>query len=127
MNSFLAFFFCVLAFVAIFVILAQFVWPRVVTYRITDSSVEVRLLGFIPQSSTKIEDILEIRKVSFSELLPWKNLESLSWFRLGNRLWGDGVLIKRRRGIFRKFIITPSEPEQFVQEVGLRINVKRNQ
>jgi hypothetical protein len=121
MNSLLLFLLCLVVFLAIFVFFAQFLWRWIVRYRVTDLGIEVLLFGLIPESKTQLKDILEVRKVSFSELLPWKNPKSVGWFRLGNRLWGDGVLIRRKRGIFRNFVITPDEPDEFVKELNLKI------
>jgi hypothetical protein len=92
-----------------------------VRYRLTDSEIEVLLFGLVPESKTKLQDIVEVRKVSFSELLPWKNLESVGWFRLSNRLWGEGVLVRRKRGFFRNFVITPDQPDEFVEELNLKL------
>jgi hypothetical protein len=81
----------------------------------------VRLFGVIPESKTQLKDILEVRKVSFAELLPWKNIQSVGWFRLGNRMWGDGVLIRRKTGLFRTFVVSPDRPDEFVHELRLKM------
>lgn len=126
MNTTFPMLLCAVAFVGLLIFFAQFFGRLIVSYKITDSSVEVRLFGLIPESKTRLTDIVEVRKVSFSELLPWRNPKSVGWFRLGNRLWADGVLIRRSRGIFRTFVISPDKPDEFVEEVNLRLTASRS-
>ena len=126
MNSVLPIFLCAVVFVGLVIFFAQFVGRWIVRYKITDSSIEVRLFGLIPQSKTQLNEILEVRKVAFGELLPWKNPKSLGWFRLGNRLWADGLLIQRSRGIFRTFVISPDKPDEFLKELNLKLAAARS-
>ena len=126
MNSILPMLLSGAAFVVLLVFLAQFAGRIIVSYRITAASVEVRLLGLVVASRTQLQDIVEVRKVSFGELIPWKNPKSIGWFRLGNRFWADGVLIQRSRGIFRAFVISPDQPDDFVDRVRSSLATPRN-
>ena len=125
MRPTLQFLLCVSLFVGAGIFFAQFFWRWIIRYRITNSSIEVVLFGCIPISKTLFPDILEVRSVSFNELLPWKNLQSVGWYRLGNRVWGDGVLIRRRRGMVRRFVISPDEPRDFVNELNRKVDSQR--
>lgn len=126
MSSILPVVLCAVVFVGGGIFVAQFFGRWVVSYRITNSSIEVRLFGLICESKTQLKDVVEVRKVSFADLLPWNNFESVGWFRLGNRLWTDGVLIRRSRGVFRSFVISPDEPDQFIREINLKLAASRN-
>jgi hypothetical protein len=126
MNSNLPLLLCAVVFVCAVIFFAQVVGRWFIRYKITDSSIEVRLFGLIPQSKTRLKDIVEVRKVSFNELLPWKNPKSIGWFRLGNRLRADGVVIRRNRGIFRTFVISPNEPDEFVRALNQKLKTIRS-
>jgi hypothetical protein len=125
MNSMLLIFLCAALLVAVMIFIAQFFGPLVMSYKITGSSFEVRVFGVFLASKTEFSDVVEMRKVSFAELLPWKNLSSVGWFRLANRFSADGVLIRRSRGVFRAFVITPNKPDEFVKEFDLRLRALR--
>jgi hypothetical protein len=103
----------------VFIFFAQFFWRLLLDYKITNSDVEIRVFG-LPFKIDLI-DIEEVRKVSFRELLPWKNPKSVSWLRLGNKLLGEGILIRRNRGIFRTVIISPDKPNVFIEEINLKL------
>ncbi len=64
---------CGVAFVTLLIFFAQFFGRLIVNHKITESSVEVLLFGLTPESRTQLNDIVEVRKVSSGELLPWKN------------------------------------------------------
>jgi hypothetical protein len=126
MSSIPSFLIAGAAFVGLLVFFAQFFGRLVVSYKITDSSIEVRLFGLVSESKTQLKDIVEVRKVTLGEMLPLKNPKSIGWFRLGNRFWSDGVLIRRKRGFFRSFVISPDKPDEFVTELNLKLTASRS-
>jgi len=71
-----------------------------------------------PVISINYLDILEIRRITFKEAL---RLNQLSTLRLGNRMWGNIVLIKKSTGFFRTIIITPDNSETFMNDVNQQI------
>ena len=81
-------------------------------YKIEGDGIAVKLFSAITVMRMRISDILEIRQCSFKELL----MPSFA-FRLGNRLWGETVMIRKRRGLFRTIIMTPDNAAGFIEEV----------
>ena len=114
MISIVQLLFCFLPVLALAYFLAQYAWRWVIRYRITKSHFEILAFGF-PIFNTAVTDILEVRKVPFRELLPWNNRESVNWCRFGNRLFGEGILVVRRKGLLKRFIITPDNPDTFLR------------
>jgi hypothetical protein len=87
------------------------------TYRFTDKG--LRITGIFTFLFIPYEEILEIKLLSSKEI--WKLIFSFNILRLGNRLWGTGVLIKRKSGFFKNLIISPKDPEMFVVEIKKRM------
>ena len=87
-------------------------------YEIEGDRIAVKLFSAIPVMRIRINDILEIRGCSFRELL----MPSFA-LRLGNRVWGKGVVIRKKRGLFRTVIMTPDNPAGFIEEIR-RIQLK---
>ncbi len=112
--------FCFLLVLALAYFLAQYAWRWVIGYRITKSHFEILAFGF-PLFKTAVADILEVRKVPFRELLPWKNRKSIGWCRFGNRLFGECILVVRRKGLLQGFLITPDNPQDFLQTLNQRL------
>jgi len=81
-------------------------------YDVEGDRVRVVLFRFIPVMTIKIANIREIEKRSAAEL--WKPTPSL---KFGNRLWGDTVLIQKKRGFIRSIVITSDNANEFVEHV----------
>jgi hypothetical protein len=83
-------------------------------YRIEDRTIRFRLFNLIPIYSLSVDDIQTIQKIS------WRQAGiGGTTLRLGNRLFSlTGVLIQKRKGIFRKMVITPENPDEFIRAVG---------
>ena len=62
-------------------------------------------------------DIVEIRKMSFKESLLANEFSTL---RFGNRIWGDIILIRKSKGLFKNIMITPDNSEMFINDVNQR-------
>ena len=84
----------------------------VYNYDVEGDRVRVVLLRFIPVMTIKIANIGEIEERSPVEL--WKLTPVL---KFGNRLWGDCVLIQKKRGLVRSVVITPDNAHEFVERV----------
>lgn len=92
------------------------------TYRLSDT--HLRIIGVFAFVSIAYKDITDIAVVPPGTL--WRVLLSFDMLRLGNRLWGRAVLIKRRSGLFRQLIITPDSADEFVAQIKTRMGDKNN-
>lgn len=86
-----------------------------ITYGLSPDGLQIRLLG-IRIIDVQFDDIAEVRRVSFRESLPL-NLEMFTAIRFGNRVWGDIVLVKRKRGFFRRYLISPDDADDFIETI----------
>lgn len=81
-------------------------------YAIEADGIRTRIFG-ITVSTIAIADITSVSKISWFEVVLCPIV-----LKLGNRPFAPGVLIRKSRGIFRKVIITPQNPDGFIE--GLR-------
>jgi hypothetical protein len=81
-------------------------------YEIEGDRIAVKLFSTISVMRIRINDILEIRECSFKELL----MPSFA-LRLGNRRWGQSIMIRKRRGLCRTVIMAPDNAAEFIEEV----------
>jgi len=100
----------------------------VYNYRITDVGISIVFFGTIPVMRIYFTDIIQIKKLSYIELLPFNkktNHGALSALKFGNRLWGETVLIRKYKGLFFKtIVITPDHADNFISEVMRHIGKK---
>ncbi len=108
----------------VFIFLWYLASPSSYCYQVTDSSVDILLLRRIPIRRILIGDVEEVRILSWKETLPLPFFQPVStYFSMGfaeswgNRLWGSKVFLRRKRGISRKFILSPKDPQAFIQLV----------
>ena len=76
-----------------------------IRYRVTGEAVEVLLLG------------RRVRRIAFDDIEEVSRRGAIiheSWS--GPRFW-NAVTLRRRRGFFRHVIITPDDPDQFVERL----------
>jgi hypothetical protein len=99
------------------VLFAQFGLRFVITYKITSHAIEVILCGVVPLKRISFADITSVEIVSFKDLNPLANVRSILAVRLGNRLFGKGVLVTQKSGLFRRSVLTPDNPDEFVRGV----------
>jgi hypothetical protein len=96
--------------------LAQFGLRHIYGYRITASGVAIMLFGTIPVWRVPFRDIAEVRKTSWSQTWPFRSLAMFSALRLGNRVWGPIILIRRKTRGLRIILVTPDRPDEFINE-----------
>src|SRR5262245_30854795 len=83
-----------------------------IRYRLTDDAIEVEVLGRRVRRF-QLDDIEQVsRRGAFIH-------ESWS----GPRFW-NAVTLRRRRGFFRHVIITPDEPDRFMEEIERRLTAR---
>jgi hypothetical protein len=87
----------------------------VIRYYLEDDGVRVTFLSFTMWFSPW-KDIRDVRVVS-----GWQILRPSLTCRMGNKLLGPGVEIKKR---FGGVVITPNDPEQFAREVKRRAHLR---
>jgi hypothetical protein len=81
-------------------------------YRVTDRAVEVLLFHALPICRVPLHDIADIRTVHRNQLM-----FDLFAFRFGNRFARHLILIQKRRGWFRRIVITPPDLDEFIEQV----------
>lgn len=105
----------ILAGFAICVIGTQFLMPVVVNYQITPSCLWITMFGLLPVYRIPLRDA-SVQKLSFLECLT----DPHSFGNLGivNRFgWRGYVLIRRNSGIFRRVLVSPSDPDTFIEKL----------
>jgi hypothetical protein len=87
----------------------QVAGPRALDYRISDRGLEVMLFRRVP---IRIVPLNRIVDVSDDRVGKW---EYLFAFRLGNRFVGQAVVVRTRRPLLWRILITPNDPGEFVK------------
>jgi hypothetical protein len=83
-----------------------------ISYRITDTTLEVRILGRVVRR-LRLADIEDVHRRGALVHENWSSL----------KFW-NSVTIRRRSGLFRNFVISPDDPDAFV--VRLQDAVRRS-
>jgi hypothetical protein len=92
---------------------AGFVLRRILSYRLTDGSVQVVFFGSRPVSTTSYDRIEEVRQITWAEV--WRCLHAR---RAANRLNGPFVMIHTKGGL--PVVISPANPGEFIRELRQR-------
>lgn len=95
------------------------VMKRVIVYKIDQSEI---LVHFLKSKSLEVRfaDISEIRIANWIDLIRFSfKLDRSGHF--SNALLGKSILIVKKQGWPREIMITPSDPEQFIEEVKARM------
>lgn len=93
----------------------------VIQYRVNPDAVRVTLFGRWTVRKIPIEQIVEVSVLSYRNVVPFTKKFRPSLF-LAER-WASvvpqkqAVLIRRRSGLSRLFVLTPRNPEAFRQEI----------
>ena len=106
-----------IAFPIVVLLIYQFGFRFVLTYRLTDEDVRAVLFWVVPLSVKRYQFITEVYTASFLEIQ-----FALTW-RVTNRFTGPGVVIFSRGSslIFGAVLYTPDEPEGFARELRRRV------
>ncbi len=95
----------------------QFGLRYVITYRLTDTSLQITLLGLLPIVRIRYDSVQELKRISLREATfnfpPWRGSD----YR--NRIFGNAVLVVRKRK--RPVLLSPDDAEEFMREVGRRV------
>ena len=102
----------------------QYVSPYIVRYQFTDDCIIKYILHIIPIFKLRYSTVLEIRKITYFELVNPLTYNFLPTLSLGYRIWGgEIVLIRTAQGFFRNIIITPDNAEEFIHTVKSHIEL----
>lgn len=95
------------------------------TIRVSEWGVEV-WEGIVPVARIRYEDILEIRPVTFKEMLPWHNRQAINWYRAGGKFYvPKAVLVQKRKGIIKFVVISPEDVDAFIREVKRKMSSEK--
>jgi hypothetical protein len=102
----------VACFLALSVLFAQFVLRFVYSYDIKGGAIRILLFSVIPIIRIPISQVVQVTRPPTDQL--WLN--PFYAFRFGNRLIGNAVLVKKKRGLIKSIIITPDDPDRFIDQ-----------
>lgn len=91
------------------IVFFQYTARYVYNYVINDTGIVIVLFGKIPLKRMDFNNIAEIRKTSYKE-----TFSMVSALRFGNRIWGDIVLVRQKKGIIKTVLITPDNADKFI-------------
>jgi hypothetical protein len=93
-------------------IVGQFGLRVIYSYDIRDGAIWFVLFSMFPIARIPMSDVVEVSRATNRTLWlnPWRTL------RLGNRIFGASVVIRRQRGLIRSIVITPSDPDRFIDQ-----------
>ena len=96
--------------VLLILLIGQFGLRLIYSYDIRDGAIRVVLFSVFPVVRFPILNVVSVTRASRKGL--WLN----PWYalRLGNRIFGDAVLIRRRQGLIKLIVITPDDPDRFI-------------
>jgi hypothetical protein len=100
------------------ILFGQFGLRIFISYKLTSRAIEVMLCNVIPLKRIPFADVKNVEIVSFKDFLPFVSVRSILTLRLGNRIFGKGVLVTQKSGLFRLSVLTPDNPEEFVRYVA---------
>ena len=86
-------------------------------YRLEATGIRVTFLGPFGGSRIPFANIAEVREFP---AIGWNLLRSarpIIACRWGNRIFGRGVLIRLRTGFIKSILITPDDPDAFIEAV----------
>jgi hypothetical protein len=100
---------------------ARYVGLRLIyDYRLLDDGIGLVLFRSLNIWKIPYSEISDIRKVSWNK---GTGRQDISWFalKLGNRLQGNFVLLRRKKGLLKEIHLTPRDADQFVSTVVSRM------
>jgi hypothetical protein len=102
----------VACFLALSVLVGQFVLRFIYSYDIKGGAIRILLFSAIPIIRIPISQVVEVTRPPTGEF--WLN--PFHALRFGNRLIGNAVLIRKKRGLIKSIIITPDNPDRFIDQ-----------
>lgn len=81
-------------------------------YSLRGDRIDIRVFRFVRVGSISLRGIDAIREVTVSEALE----SGMATLRLGNRIFGRGLELRRNSGMFRTILITPDDPDAILAQ-----------
>ncbi|HET9554009.1 MAG TPA: hypothetical protein VFP50_13650 [Anaeromyxobacteraceae bacterium] len=103
------------------ILVGQYAMRWLFAYRIGETRLEIALFRRIVVWRLPFDTIAGVRRVSFLETLPFGSADTLFAVRLGNRVWGECVLITLKRGFPRAVLVSPDDADRFVSEARKKL------
>ncbi len=91
--------------------LIQVLGRRLYTYAVTPTRVEIRLFARLPVYAIARDNITDVAQWQFS-LRSWTSV--FVTLSLGNRIFGDAVVIEQHGRFPRYIVLTPDDPAQMI-------------
>ncbi len=101
---------------ALVVIVAVAALPWLYDCRVQGKSIEIVLFRMLPIYRLRLANVASVAKLSRKELA----IKGAT-LGLGNRPFGEFVLVTKRKGPFRRLVLTPADADAFVNEVRSRL------
>jgi hypothetical protein len=108
--------------VAVALLVFQYAARYVYNYKLSGSGITLVLFGVLPIMLVRTADIRTVEHISFGRALGVGEIFAL---RLGNRLWGGSILIRKSQGLVRTILITPDDSKGFMDELLGRVAQQR--
>jgi len=86
-------------------------------YNISRNGLEFKVFRLLVVKTIPFKEIVSAEVLPPVKVFPWTSFKMFFALRLGNRIWGDFVLIERDRGIFRRIILTPENGSEFIDSI----------
>lgn len=101
---------------ALVVIVAIAALPWLYDCRVQGQNIEIVLFRILPIYRLRLTNVASVAKLSRKELAI-----KGSTLGLGNRPFGEFVLVTKRKGPFRRLVLTPADADAFINEVRSRL------
>ena len=104
--------------VLVLIVISRVLWPLIIGYEITPQCLRVVLFRCLPVKRIAFSNIEDIQIMSFWKAIFGRGVKSMFCQGWCNRyLWGDAVVIRQRRGLIRDVVVTPKDPQTFVESM----------
>jgi hypothetical protein len=92
----------------------HYLGPFIYGFRVKDRAVEVVLFKIVPIYRLSVDDIMLVEARSWLDF----GITGFTALRMTNHFTLRGVLIQKRKGLFRHIVIAPDDPGAFVERVA---------
>ena len=102
------------SFVVFFALLIQFFGCYAINYKVTPEKLKIVLFGRFTVFSLLLTNVVEARQITLLQAVR----PHFKTIRFGNRLYGNIVEIRYHSGIFTRILVTPANPQTFINELN---------
>ena len=108
----------IICFLIATILFFQFFLRFVYNFKVTNIGIVFTLFYILPIWIIPFNNIIEIKKVSIKDILKsndWRVLFSLGF---GDRIWGDILMIKKKKGIFKIVLMVIGNADDLINAVN---------